>query len=89
MLSQLPNIGKELERRLDSVGIHDRGELEEIGSIGVLKRLNAMQTPGCLNMLYALEGAIQGIRWHYLPQEEKDYLKAGLKAAINSAQAEH
>ena len=29
-------------------------------------------------MLYALEGAIQGIRWHKLSREDKDSLKAEL-----------
>ena len=28
------------------------------------------------NMLYALEGAIRGVRWHDLPKEVKDELKA-------------
>jgi len=29
----------------------------------------------CINMLYALEGAIQGIRWHGLSKERKLELK--------------
>ncbi len=82
MLSELPNIGKELERRLESVGVHNPGDLSDVGSIGVLKRLDALNTPGCLNMLYALEGALRGVRWHSLPREIKDDLKVELKAAL-------
>lgn len=33
-LSDLPNIGKELEKKLESVGIRNLDELMEIGSIG-------------------------------------------------------
>jgi len=81
MLSELPNIGKELEMRLNSVGIHNPAELAELGSVGVLKRLDVLNSPGCLNMLYALEGAIRGTRWHNLPSPLKDELKNTLKNA--------
>jgi hypothetical protein len=33
-------------------------------------------------MLYALEGAIQGIRWHGLSIDDKDRLKAELVEAV-------
>lgn len=78
-LSQLPNIGKELERRLNLVEIHTAEELNQVGSLGVLQRLGDINHPVCVNMLYALEGAIQGIRWHYLPDEVKTALKSDLK----------
>jgi len=82
VLSELPNIGRELERRLESVGVLNPKDLSDVGSIGVLKRLDALNAPGCLNMLYALEGALRGVRWHSLPKEVKDELKLGLKAAL-------
>ena len=82
MLSELPNIGVVLEKRLEAVGIHTPADLTEIGSLGVLQRLDALNAPGCLNMLYALEGALRGIRWHNLSQEVKTQLKAYLKAII-------
>ena len=82
MLSELPNIGKELEQRLGSIGIHNPGDLAELGSIGVLQRLDALSAPGCINMLYALEGAIRGTRWHNLSSEVKENLKTELKSAL-------
>ena len=36
------------------------------------------------NMLYALEGAIQGVRWHALPAERRAEVKAELLAALAS-----
>ncbi len=74
-LSDPPNIGKELEKKLESVGIRNPDELMEIGSIGALRKISDMHDSGCLNMLYALEGAIQGIRWHFLPADVKKRLK--------------
>ena len=82
MLSELPNIGKTLEKRLAAVAIHTPADLSELGPIGVLKRLDALNASGCINMLYALEGALRGIRWHALSRDVKDQLKAELKTAL-------
>jgi len=79
MLSELPNIGPELEQRLRSVGINTPADLADIGSVEILKRLDVINTPGCTNMLYALEGAIRGTRWHGLSVEVKRDLKDRLK----------
>ncbi len=77
-LSKMPNIGKELEKKLESVGIQSSEQLIEIGSIKALRKITAIHNSGCLNMLYALEGAIRGIRWHYLSADTKKELKAKL-----------
>jgi len=79
MLSELPNIGRVLEQRLGTVGIQTPADLSEVGSLGVMQRLEAIHEPGCLNMLYALEGALRGTRWHALPTEIKAQLKTELK----------
>jgi DNA transformation protein len=34
-----------------------------------------MDPGACYNMLYAIEGAVRGVRWHYIPKEERDQLK--------------
>lgn len=62
-LSKLPNIGKELEALLNTVGINSMEELKEIGSIEATLRLNDIGE-ACMNKLYAIEGAIQDVRWH-------------------------
>ena len=74
-LSELPNIGKELEKKLGSVGIHTPNELKNLGSVEALRRISKTNNSGCLSMLYALEGAIQGIRWHHLSADDKRRLK--------------
>ena len=75
-LTTLPNIGATLAKKLIQVGITTPKELAEAGSENALVRLSALEgSAACLNMLFALEGAIQGIRWHQLDREKKEALK--------------
>lgn len=74
-LSKLPNISKAIEQQLNEVGIETVKQLMEIGSKQAWIRVKEIDEPSCINKLYALEGAIEGIRWHYLAKEIKDELK--------------
>ena len=78
-LSKLPNIGKTLEEKLNKVGITTPQELINTGSENALLQIRVIDESACFNMLCALEGAIQGIRWHGLPKERKEELKQFLK----------
>jgi len=79
-LSKLPNIGKVVEQQLNEAGIETAKQLIEIGSKQAWMRIKGVDDSACINMLYGLEGAIQGIRWHYLPKELKDELKEFYKS---------
>lgn len=82
-LTDSPNIGDTLAEKLEDIGITTMEELRRTGSKEILSRLASKDRNGvCLLMLYALEGAAQGIRWHGLSQERKDELKAFYKAEI-------
>jgi DNA transformation protein len=70
-LSKLPNIGKVLSEQLDAIGISTPTQLRAVGSEDAFTRLATLDESACINMLYALEGAIQGIRWHDLSSERK------------------
>ncbi|EJO5347853.1 TfoX/Sxy family protein [Clostridium botulinum] len=74
-LSTLPNIGNILEKRLHNVGIDCEEKLKDLGSKEVLVRLKGLDNDVCINTLYALEGAIRGIRWHSLDENIKKDLK--------------
>jgi len=74
-LISLPNIGKMLAERLDHADIHNYDDLATIGSIEAVLRVKEANLDACYNMLYALEGAIQGVRWHAIPKEERAQLK--------------
>lgn len=73
-LSDLPNIGKELEKKLIRAGIKTPEQLKSTGSKNAFIKLKTIDNSACINMFYALEGAIQGIRWHNLDRKTKDEL---------------
>jgi DNA transformation protein len=75
-LTMLSNIGTTLARKLEKVGITTPETLMNTGSEEAIIRIATLENSGaCINMLYALEGAIQGIRWHHLPAGRKLELK--------------
>ena len=74
-LEDMPNIGKNIADKLREVGITTPDELQKAGSKKALLRLRERDPGACASQLYALEGAIQGIRWHYLTDYEKQELK--------------
>jgi DNA transformation protein len=75
-LTKLPNIGKILAEKLNQAGITSFEELASIGSIEALVRIRSSIDPqACYNTLYAMEGAIRGVRWHAIPREERQELK--------------
>ncbi|HAQ39588.1 MAG TPA: competence protein TfoX [Clostridiales bacterium] len=74
-LSELPNIGKVVEEQLNQVGINTYEQLKEIGSKDAWLKIKAIDSSACIHRLYALEGAIQGIRKTQLPVEKKAELK--------------
>ncbi len=74
-LSKLPNIGKEVERQLNSVGIFTYDELKEIGTEQAWLKIQEIDASACIHRLLALEGAIQGVKKTALPQERKAELK--------------
>lgn len=74
-LSQLPNIGKVLADKLNRKGVTSYDDLVSLGSIEAVLRIRQTDQSACYNMLYALEGAIRGIRWHSIPREERQQLK--------------
>jgi len=74
-LTEMPNIGKVVAEKLCEVGITTPEELRAIGTEQAFIRLQTIDETACLSMLQALEGAVQGIRWHNLPKERKEELK--------------
>lgn len=75
-LSSLKNIGKEIERKLKTIGINSVEELKEIGSKDTWFRLKLKYLEICLVHLYTLEGAISDTEYNQLSEETKKDLKA-------------
>ncbi len=74
-LSKLPNIGAKVEAQLNEIGIETFEQLKKAGSKEAWLNIRSIDSSACINRLYALEGALQGIRWHNLSEEIKRELK--------------
>lgn len=74
-LTCLPNIGKEMKKQLNEVGINTPDDLITTGSREAWLMIRAIDESACYNRLCGLEGAIQGIRWHHLDDDVKKELK--------------
>ena len=75
-LTDLPNIGTEVARLLETAGIHTPDELRRLGAVAAALRIRIIrpQDPPCRSMLSGLEGAIRNIRWHSIPKAKRDHL---------------
>jgi DNA transformation protein len=74
-LEDLPNIGSTLADLLHESGIYSPKELYENGTFQDFLRIKAIDPEACFSKLCAIEGAIEGIRWHNLSIEKKAELK--------------
>jgi DNA transformation protein len=74
-LISLPNIGKIMAERLNEAGIDSAEQLFRLGSKDAFMKMVAADDEVCISILYSLEGAIQGIRWHDLDPKRREELK--------------
>lgn len=74
-LAKLSNVGKEVERQLNKVGIFTYDELRDTGAEQAWLKIQEIDASACIHRLLALEGAIQGVKKTELPQERKADLK--------------
>ncbi len=78
---KLINIGPKSSAWLRQIGIRTREQLIEAGAIGAfIKIKRAGFRPG-LNLLYALEGAINDCHWRDLPEGRREALVQEAEAA--------
>ncbi len=74
-LNTMQNIGKEMQQKLKSVNIDSAEELTRIGSKEAFFRLKLRYSNVCLVHLYALQGAVDGVKYNQLPDNVKHDLK--------------
>ena len=72
-------LGKTMEKKLHSVGIHSAEELTEIGSKQAVFRLKTQYPNTCVVILYYLEAAIRGVEIKQLDNTCKVELKSYFK----------
>lgn len=83
-LRDLPNIGELLASELAASGLTMHDQLVEAGSLKAAVCLQEHGFSVCSSKLYALEGAIRGIRWHSIPTQERSALWSAFQALGNS-----
>ena len=74
-LTSMMNIGREMARKLNYVGIDSAEKLAKTGSKEAFFKLKTAYPSVCLVHLYALEGAIQNIEYNCLSENKKSELK--------------
>ena len=79
-LVDMKNIGAALAQRMQEAGINSAEELAAMDVKLAFFKVMEVYPDACINHLYAIAGAIEGIRWHNL----SDDTKADLKAFYNS-----
>ena len=74
-LTSLRNIGKEMEKKLTSVGIDSAEKLIESGAKQAFMKLKEAYPSVCLVHLYTLECAITDVEFNSLSEDKKKELK--------------
>lgn len=74
-LEDAPNLGKIIAQKLIEAEIPTMEDLRQLGAEQAFTRLITIDSDCPVQMLYALEGAIEGIRWHNLSTTRKEDLK--------------
>lgn len=78
-LIELPNIGEVLANKLNLIGISSEKELIHTEIEDIYIKLKQIDDKVCYNMLCAIQGAKEGIRWHNLSIEKKTEIKEIIK----------
>ena len=74
-LTSIRNIGREIERKLNLIGICSAEELTRLGSKEAFLQLKMRYPNVCLVHLYTLQGAIDQLPYNRLPDEVRRDLK--------------
>lgn len=74
-LISMANIGKEMAKKLESVGIDSSEKLILTGSKQAFLKLKEVYPKVCLVHLYALEGAVLNVEFNHLSEDKKKELK--------------
>jgi hypothetical protein len=65
---RIPGVGPAARRWLREVGVATRGDLERTGPVAAFRAVRANGRRASVNLLFALEGALLGLRWDRVPE---------------------
>lgn len=78
---KLLNIGPKSSAWLRQVGIHTEQDLRQAGAVEAFLKVKRASFRPSLNLLYAIEGALQGCHWQQVPSERRSELLLAVDAA--------
>jgi len=78
---KLRNIGPKSAAWLRQVGLRTQEDLVAAGPVDAFMRVKRAGFKPSLNMLYALEGALQDCHWQEIPEARRAELVAAVEAA--------
>lgn len=78
----LRNIGPKSSAWLRQVGLHTREDLAAAGPVDAYMRVRRAGFRPSMNLLYALEGALQDCHWQEIPDARRQQLVGEAQAAI-------
>lgn len=73
------NLGPVSRSWLERVGIQDLETLRAVGAVEAWHRVHETGVNPTLNLLYGLEGAIQGVRWDELDEQDRARPRASIQ----------
>ena len=74
-LLELMNVGPTMVKWLNEIEIFTKKDLESVDPVMTYRILKHQRSGVTLNALYSLYGALHGIRWDQLSEEEKARLR--------------
>lgn len=78
-------IGPVTANRLHAIGVHNREDIESLGSVEIYLRLkDRFGSSVTLNALYGIEAIIRNIRWLDIPDDVKIRLKKEVRRSLRS-----
>ena len=80
---KLRNIGPKSAAWLRQVGLRSRADLEAAGTVEAFMRVRRAGFKPGLNLLYAIEGALNDCHWQEVPEARRGELVAAAEAAID------
>ena len=78
-LAESLNLGPVSSKWLAAVGIHTVSDLRKVGSVDAWWRVSEAGFNPTLNLLYALEGALQQCHWAELSPKTKQRLQRAIR----------
>jgi DNA transformation protein and related proteins len=77
-ITDLPNLGPKSQQMLERAGITSLDQLRSLGSVEAFARVKRSGGNPSLNLLWALEAALTGLRWQEVAREHRTSLLLAL-----------